>query len=80
MAPPCGLGRVLADTGQVMDKKEKKKLKIEIMKNESAAVKTMKTILMGLSILTCINVLYKPFRQQLSLQGLSRFIIRRTQC
>ena len=63
MARPCGLGRVLADTGHgmVMDKKEKKKLKTEIMKNESAAVKTMKTILMGLSILTCINVLYKPF-------------------
>ena len=51
MAPPRGLGRVLADTAEVIDEKEKKELNSEMMKNEFAAVKTMKTILMGLSIL-----------------------------
>ena len=65
MALPRGLGRVLADTAEVIDEKEKKELNSEMMKNELAAVKTMKTILIGLSILMCVIVMYRPFRQQL---------------
>ena len=42
MGLPRGLERVMADTGEVMDKKEKKELNIEIMKNELAAVETIK--------------------------------------
>ena len=49
MAQLRALGRVLADPGEDMDKKEKKEHNSEIMKNEFAAVKTMKTILMGLT-------------------------------
>ena len=41
MALPRGLGMVMADTGEVMDKKEKKEVNIEIMKNEFAAVETI---------------------------------------
>ena len=51
MALPHGLNMVLAD------KKEKKELNIEIMKNEFAAVKTITTILMSLSILMCVFVI-----------------------
>ena len=57
MALPRGLRKVLADTDVVMDKKEKKDLNIEIMKNEFAAVQTMKSILIGLSILMCVFVI-----------------------
>ena len=42
MALPRSLGRVLADTGEVMDKKEKKEVNIEIMKIKFSAVKTIK--------------------------------------
>ena len=48
MARLRGLRKVLADTGEIIDKKEKKELNIEIMKKEFAAVETVKTILMGL--------------------------------
>ena len=50
MARPHSLGRILADTVEVMDKKEKKELNIEIIKSKISAVKTMTTFLMGLSI------------------------------
>ena len=65
MAQRCGLGKVLADTGEVMDEKEKKELNVEIMKNKFAAVENMKTILMSLSIPICVVVIYKPSRQHL---------------
>ena len=65
MAQPRGLGKVLADIGEVMDKKEKKQLHIEIIKNEFATVENMKTISMGISIQMCVVVIYKPFGQEL---------------
>ena len=43
MALPRNLGRVLADTGEVMDDKEKKELNMEIMKRKRSAVETIKT-------------------------------------
>ena len=47
-------GLFLADTGEVMDKKEKKEFDIETKKNEFVADKTMKTTLIGLAILMCV--------------------------
>ena len=58
MALPHGIGRLLADSGEVMDKKETKELNNEIMKYKFAAVESIKTILMGLSKLLCVNVIY----------------------
>ena len=54
--------RGLTDTGEVMDKKEKKEVNIEIMENESAAVKTMKIISIGLPTLMSVVVIYRPIR------------------
>ena len=59
MALPRGLRRVLADTKVVMEKKEKKELNIKTMQNDFATVETIKTILMGPSILMCVVVIYK---------------------
>ena len=60
MAQSRGLGKVPADTGEVMDKKEKKELNIEIMKNKVAAVETIKTIWRAKLIIMCVVVTYKP--------------------
>ena len=56
--------RSRADTREVMEKKEKKEVNIETMNNKFAAVKTIENILIGLSILMCVDVRYRPFRQQ----------------
>ena len=56
--------RVLADTGEVMDKIEKKDLNIEVMKNKFTAVDTIQTILIGISILMIVIVICRPFRQE----------------
>ena len=64
MALLSSLGRVMADTGEVMDKNEKKELNVKIMENEFAAVETVQTTLMGVSILMCVNVKNIHFRQQ----------------
>ena len=45
-----------------MDDKEKE-FDIETKKNEFAAVKTMKTVLIGLAMLMCVVVKYIPFLQ-----------------
>ena len=58
MAPPRGLGMDLADTGEVMDDKEKTDLNNETMKDEFIAIETMKTILMGLAMIICVVVIY----------------------
>ena len=47
MALPRGLGMVMADTWEVMDKKGRKELNIKIMKKEFAAVKTRKNYFDG---------------------------------
>ena len=58
MAPPRDLGMVLADTGEVMDDKEKKDFTNETIQDEFLAVETMNTILMGLAMLMCVVVIY----------------------
>ena len=55
-----GDGFVHADTGKVMDEKERKEFDIEPMKNEFLAVETMKTILMVIAMLICVIVMYIP--------------------
>ena len=56
MALPRNLCRVLANTGEVTDNREKKELNMEIRKSEFAGVETIKkkTTLIGLSILMCV--------------------------
>ena len=51
---------VLADISEVIDEKERKKFDIKTMKKEFVAVKTVKTILMGLAMLVCVVILYIP--------------------
>ena len=46
-----GDGFALADTGEIMDKKDRKEFDIETMKDEFLAVKTLKTIFNSLSML-----------------------------
>ena len=48
---------MLADTGEVKDNKEKKHFNIETMMDEFLAVKTMKTVLMGLAMVMCMVVI-----------------------
>ena len=55
---------MLADTGEVMDKIEKKDLNIEVMKNKFTAVDTIQIILIGISILMVVIVICRPFRQE----------------
>ena len=43
LALPRNLGRVVADTREVIDNKEKKELNMEIMKRKRSAVETIKT-------------------------------------
>ena len=52
---------VLTDTGEAMDKKERKDFYIETMEDEFVAVKTMKSISMGLAISMCVVVIYITF-------------------
>ena len=45
---------VLADTSKVKDSNEKKHFNIETMMDEFLAVKTMKTVAMGLAMVLCM--------------------------
>ena len=64
---------VLADTGEVMDDKEKN---IDIMKDEFLAVENMKTISMGVAmVMRVVMLYYKP----ISLKQIAMYCIRSTQ-
>ena len=52
-----GSGLGLADTREDKDNKEKKHFDIETMMDEFLAVKTMKTVLMGLAMVMCMVVI-----------------------
>ena len=48
---------VLADTGEIKKDKEKNDINIETMLDELLAVKTMKTVSMGLAMVMCMVVI-----------------------